>query len=271
MATSGLEVRLRAGAARAEVTRFTHTIDQVVLALREIDSLYVHRPPERAKWVVADLRRDADILSVRVEAQSGGKRPREDLLVSADVFVEGAQILQVKSEVPPLYSPQTVERVGKIATPRGGVEDVVVATYNGRTGDWATLSKNVREHAQEAVRGREESFGSFCGLLEVLARPRRNSNTLKVSIYDEDSRHAIVGIAPSEMESQMHELFGERVLAGGMLIRNSSGQPIRINLKQLERLESPPYPSTSDLLGVEPDWLGGIPVDQYIAEVRRRA
>lgn len=269
MATTGLDVRIRVGDSRLEVTRFTKTIDQVVIALREIDALYVRRPPERVTWVVAGLRQQEGALSVRVEAQSKGRRPRTDLLVPADALVAGARRLQEAAVVPDLYSPQTVERVGGIATPKGGLSSVEFATYNGSRGEPAILSNSVREHAEEAVRGREESFGSFAGVLEVLAQPRRGEGVLKLSIYDEQSRRAILGKASREFESQIHELFGERVLAGGILTRNSSGQPIRLEVKELERFATAPYPAADDLLGAAPDWLGGMAVDAYIAEVRR--
>ncbi|WP_157170707.1 hypothetical protein [Nocardia araoensis] len=269
MTTTGLDVRLRVGQSRVEVTRFTKTIDQVVIALREIDALYVRRPPERVTWVVAGLRQHASELSVRVEAESKGRRPLEDLLVPADALVSGARQLQEVAEVPELYSPQTVERVIDIATPKGGLHSVEVATYNGSRGEPVTLSNSVRDNAKEAVRGRGESYGSFAGVLEVLARPRRRTEMLKLSIYDVQTRRAIIGMASSEFEEKVHALFGKRVLAGGLLTRNSSGQAIRLEVKQLEGFEAVPYPKADDLLGAAPDWLGGMSVDAYIAEVRR--
>lgn len=192
----------------------------------------------------------------------------QDLLVPADALVAGAEHLYQVSEIPPLYSPRTVERVADIATPKGGIEDVVVATYNGRVGKTVALSTDVRVHAKEAVRGREFSFGSVSGTLELLAKPRRSQDSLKVSIYDPHRRTAVIGIAPAGMEGQIHDLFGESVLAGGLVSRNSRGQAVRIDISDLEPMMTQQYPDADALLGVAPDWLGDMTVDEYITEVR---
>ncbi|MCP2192520.1 hypothetical protein LX14_000210 [Williamsia deligens] len=59
MVATGLEVTLHQGRERAEVSRFTRTLDGIVLSLREIDQVYLTRAP-RATWVQADLKHRRD-------------------------------------------------------------------------------------------------------------------------------------------------------------------------------------------------------------------
>nr|WP_218681144.1 hypothetical protein [Rhodococcus qingshengii] len=269
MTTTGIEVRVRAGHERAEVTRFTKTINEVVLSLREIDRVYLERAT-RATWVIADLSNQSGDMRVRLEARPHSmKRELRDMVVPADALVNGAVQLARVAEVPKLYMPNTVRRLAGIATLQGGVQGVSVATYNGRVGTTVELTQAVREHAEQAVQGRERSYGSFAGVLDLISK-RRNQRGLKISMYDRASRRAIDGNAPESMEEQIRELFGHRVLAGGIVTRNERGQAIRIEMKRLEQIENGASgrPSTDELLGIAPDWLGNLSVDEYIAGVR---
>ena len=165
MGTTGLEVRLREGRERAEVGRFTRSLDEIVLALREIDRVYLMRGT-RATWILTDLDHDGDDMVVRLEARpSSKKRPTDDMLVPVRAFVEGAARLSEAAEVPRLFTAATVERVAELAEPQRGVQEVSLALYNGSVGQAVSLSGAVLEHAREAVRTHEISYGSVTGIL----------------------------------------------------------------------------------------------------------
>lgn len=114
MPTTGLEVRLTEGRERAEVTRFTKTLDEIVRALREIDRVYL-RKGTRATWVMAALSHnpDRDELVVRLEARPrSSARSSEDMLKPVKALVNGAERLAEVAEVPEYFSPATVGRLG---------------------------------------------------------------------------------------------------------------------------------------------------------------
>jgi hypothetical protein len=73
------------------------------------------------------------------------------------------------------------------------------------------------------------------------------------------------------MEDEVHRYWRRRVLAIGKVTRNERGQVVRIAIERFESLpendnERAPV---SELLGIDPDWLAGQNVDDYVREVRR--
>lgn len=271
MATTGLEVRVREGRERAEVGRFTRTLDEIVLALREIDRTYLMRGT-RATWILADLDHDGDEMVVRLEARPSTRgRPTEDMLVPMRAFVEGAARLYVAAEVPRLFTATTVERIAVLAQPHRGVQTVSLALYNGQVGARVDLSDNVLRHAREAVRTHEISYGSVTGVLDSLTANHRQRGAMRVSIYEPAQRQAVGGNIAEGMAEELRALWRHRVLAGGKVRRNQRGQVIRIDIDRLEPMpeDNLGRPSTQQLLGVAPDWLEGQAVDEFLRDVRR--
>ena len=269
MTTTGLEVRLHEGRERAEVTRFTKTLDEIVRSLREIDRVYLMRGT-RATWVMADLRHDHDEMVVRLEARaSTGARTAEDMLVPVMAFVAGAASLNEVAEIPRLFSPTTVERLASLAEAKQGVQSVSVAAYNGQVGPRVALSDSVREHAREAVRPFEISYGSISGVLDLVGTSHRQRG-MRLSIYDPAGRQAVDGFVAERLAEELRLMWRHRVLAGGKIKRNRRGQVIRIEVDRIERLpdDDRGRPDTDQVLGMAPDWLNGQSVDQYLREVR---
>jgi hypothetical protein len=57
-------------------------------------------------------------------------------------------------------------------------------------------------------------------------------------------------------------------LAGGLLTRNDLGQAVQLRLEVVEELD-PIRPDVEALTGLDPDWIGGADVDEWIAAGRR--
>lgn len=265
----GLEVRLRAGAERAEVLRFTRTLNEVVASLREIDRAY-HTRRSEATWVVADTGRDQGDFVIKVELRAPGRnRDIHDMMVPAQALVEGVELLAQVPEVPRYYLPQTVRRLATIGQPGHGVRRVELATYNGRRGRPVPVSDEVLAHAATAVRAARRSLGSVVGTLEALRAGRGARRATKVTIFEPRTRRAVSGRVANHLVDQLPDAWGHRVALGGLLVRNERGQVVDMEVDRLERLpETPTRPSTTELLGIAPDWIDGMDVDEYVASVR---
>ena len=265
---TGLEVRLHEGRERAAVTRVARTLTEVVRSLREIDQVHLLRGT-RATWVMADMeRQDADLV-LRLEARLiPSRRSMADVLVPAVALVEGAGRLQSEAAVPRLFSPATVERVGRLAAPHDGVQSVSISTYNGAPGEAVDLSDAVRVNASMAVRTSEISYGSVAGTLSGLRETR--GRAVKVTVRETRGRQAIDGYVPGAMAEQLRDAWRHRVLLGGKVRRNARGQAIRIDVDVIERLPegNASRPTTDDLVGAGAAWLGDMSVDEFIDEVR---
>jgi hypothetical protein len=272
MAAGALDVRIRSGhAERVELARLTRTLNEVRLALDEIDRVYVLRG-RRPRWVVSTLRDYPDWLLVRLTAAETRTRDTSSLLAPAEALVSGINTLQRVPEVPQYYTESTVERVLKIGEPGQGVQEVSLATVNGKVdADYVPVSEPVRQHAREAVRGAETSLGSVAGWLDQMNARRVGKGILVVSLFDSLTRRAVTGHMPAAMEPEAHELWRHRVLARGQVTRNERGQAVRINIEGFERLPEDDHARApvEDLLGIDRDWTGGQNVDEYVREARR--
>lgn len=269
MAGTGLQVTLHQGRERAEVTRFTRTLDEIVRALREIDRVYLLHGT-RATWVMADVTHRADDLVVRLEARLvPTKRAPADMFVPVQALIDGAETLRMESTVPRLFAPSTVRRIAKIAEPREGVQTVTLATYNGEVGRPVELTDVVRDNADAAVKPFEIAYGSVVGRLFGL-RDLRTGKTLKVTVRDERRGQAIDGHVPGSMDEEVREAWRHRVILGGKVRRNAQGQPIRIDVDRIERMPEGDAVRTSThaLLGAGSEWLDGLSVDGYLKHIR---
>jgi hypothetical protein len=93
---------------------------------------------------------------------------------------------------------------------------------------------------------------------------------LVVGIYNPLTRRAVTGHLPAEMEDEAHDKYWrKRVLAQGQITRNKRGQIVRIKIERLEFLHDQERAAADELLGIDPNWIAGRDVDEYIEEARR--
>lgn len=231
--TTGLEVRLHQGRERAELSQFTRTLDEVRLALRDIDQVYLLQGT-RATWVVDDLKHERDDLVVRMQARDvQSTRPAADMQIPVLALVDGAAVLQRQPTVPEYFTKSTIERLVKLATPTVGVQGVSLAAYNGKTGELVELDDVVRENAKAAAYPSAISWGSVTGRLSEL-RTTEGRGAVRITIRD--GRRAVAGRVPQDRTEQLREMWGHRVTLGGVLKRNASGQVVHIDVDRLEAM-----------------------------------
>ena len=143
---------------------------------------------------------------------------------------------------------ERVQRVGS-QIKRAEIDAVKIASLNGSRHNSSINGKTI-EQAYQAVKPATNSWGSILGRLEDL-RARKGRDPRAV-IYMARTRRAIVVRASRDQTNQLRDAWGRDVLATGQLTRNSSGQPIRLELTQLEIVEPSPNVSAWSLLGVAP-------------------
>lgn len=267
MTATGLEVRLHEGLERAEATRVARTVNEVVWALREIDRVHLLHGT-RATWVMADMDRREQDLILRLEPRNTPtRRDLRDMMIPAEALVQGTETLAEKALVPELFTPRTVTRVAELGEPKAGIQTVTLSVYNGRVQHSVLLSDQVRINAAQAVKPYEVSYGSVSGMLSTLRDPLRGA--VRVTVRD-NSKRAIEGIVPDSLAEALPASWRHRVALIGKVKRNSQGQPIRVDVDNIELLPegSLSRPSTNTILGIGKDWLDGLSVDEFLREVR---
>lgn len=270
MTTTGLEVTLHQGRERAEVTQFTQTLEEIVRALREIDHVYLQRAT-RATWVMASLTNESDNLIARLEVRrTPAKRELSDFIVPVEALVNGARTLQAVPSVPRLFSPTTVSRMGDLASPRNGVQTVSLAAYNGSVGEAVALTDSVRENAKAALDPYQISYGSITGRVIGMKELSRTKK-VRLTVRAEPTQTIVFADAPERLVELVRTSWRHRMLLGGKVRRNASGQAIRMDVDALERMpeDDSGRPSTEILLGVGQSWFPDASVDDAIDRMRR--
>jgi hypothetical protein len=266
---TALDVRLtREEKHLPDLGRFVSTLQRLGTALDGIDRALMPQRGERPRWVVQDLRHTGAFFDVTLTARPARSRPMESLLEPVRALVDGVRDLEAEPELPAYYSELTIDRLLELAEPRAGIREVAVAAVNGAREPWAPLSERVVEHGRAAVWGVEESIGSVTGRLDGLKRTRRG---LTVHVFDQTARRTVTGTAPLAMADQLRPAWPGRVTVRGRITRNARGQAVKISISDVERLPSDDsgVPSTRDLLGVAPDWTGGLSVEEFLARRNR--
>ncbi|MBB1482633.1 hypothetical protein H5392_02010 [Tessaracoccus sp. MC1865] len=268
MATAtGLEVRVHEGRERAEAKRVTNTVDQVLASLHEIDQMYLLRAV-RPTWVMADMDRVDQVLVIRLEARHQRRREMADLLVPAEALVAGARVLRELPEVPPLFAPRTVQRLGGLAEPKDGVQHVTLATYNGSANRPVALDEAVRANAAAAVRPFEVAHGTVTGYLTTLSDAKQKG-AVKVGVKT-STNLVVKGLVPEQLADRLRSLWRHRVSVLGRIRRNAQGQPLLIDVEHLEQMpeDNSLRPSTDELLGIGAEWFTDMTVDQFLEQIR---
>jgi hypothetical protein len=269
MAATGLEVTLHQGRERAEVRRFTHTLNEIVASLREIDEVYKERAT-RATWVLAAVSHRRSNLIVRLEAREvPKKRELSDMLVPVQALVDGAKVLQREPSVPHLFTPATVGRLGELAEPNDGVQTVSLATYNGQRGKPVGLTDKVKNNAAAAVQPYEFSYGTITGKVFGL-KDNTRTRGVRLTIRDETRREAVEGEVPENLAETIRGAWRHRVTIGGIIRRNSRGQAIRVDVDRIEPMPEGDSgrPSPDELLGVAEPEFTKISVDEFVDRLR---
>ncbi|MFC0861898.1 hypothetical protein ACFHYQ_06280 [Sphaerimonospora cavernae] len=271
MGMNALEVRLREGAERVDVLRLTDTLAQVKNALDEIDRVYQWKRSARPEWVVQSMAQRRGELVIQITARESRRREWPSLLIPVNALVTGVQRLQDVAEVPQYYTEGTVERLLKIGEPGRGLQEVSVATVNGKVGPHYPVSEMVRQHARSAVTGTQRSLGSVAGWLDAMSARRAAKGLIVVGLFDPLTRRAVTGHLSTDMQETVEKFWRHRVLARGMVTRNERGQVVRIQIEHLEGLpeDDSSRAPVSHVLESDPEWLGGQSVDDYLREARR--
>lgn len=265
---SALEVRIAPTSARLDLKTYTQILGEVRLSLEEVDRTALPVRSPRLKWAIADMKMDRDVKITLVPAVVPPKRSLQSIAAPLHGFVEGVDMLAEAPKIPPYFSERTVARVGHIGKHigSGGIEQVAVTSLNGDR-HTAVVDADTVDNASRAVLPAKSAFSSVTGTLDVLSHSRGSSP--RALIRDPRTRHAVRVVAHSDHSELLRKAWGRRVIASGVLQRNSEGQPVSLQMTDLEVLPDYRAPmDPADILGINPRATGDLSTAEYLKQVR---
>jgi len=183
-----------------------------------------------------------------------------------DSAFDGMRLLDSEPRVPENFSTASVGRTSRLARRigRGGVTGMKVVRLDDHRS--APITLVVADNAKAALSASSSGIGSVMGRLEMISVHRRPY----FNVYDARTRRAVRCDFDREKDlEQVKAALGRRVLTAGILQRNRVGQTVRVKLSRLEVI--PPedqLPSVDDIVGMAPDFTGGMSTDEYLEYLR---
>jgi len=272
MSDAALEVRLGGKPGGISERAFTGTLDNVTRALEELDRILEPRRTSRPVWNVTHTAWETDG-SARVQLtpdlRSSSSRSFEEVSRPTAELWGGIRSLDRLPEIPNMFTESVVERVsslrGLIDRPRSGLASIaLVPLMVDSPRPPADVSESVHSNAQAAIAAASLSYGSLIGRLDLISARGRYR---KIGLYA-DGGVAVNCNVDKIPYPELFALFDQRVAAIGLLRRNASGQPVRLDVDSIERIPESAVVGSAALLGAIPDLGGDLTAVEYVRSRR---
>jgi hypothetical protein len=181
-------------------------------------------------------------------------------------YIDGLRDVETAVALPRFLTDASLDRLNRLTKPLGtpGAQYFEAKWMNGATND-VRVTSSAQRNLTELRSARLRSMGSVTGILDSLSL--RGSN--KFQVYDDVWERPVSAEFKAEELQRVKDALGERVNVTGTLLRNSKGQPIRVENPRLEVL--PPGPPLTSIVGIAPDFLGSLPLCEYMKYAGQQA
>ncbi len=246
---------------------FIRALDNARAVIQGVDTALTLSKSGIVEWYVQDLRMGS--LQATLVA-----RPRRGTALAyspakadeiATAVVSGMKQVEEAATVPDLFPEQSMRRLqylGNLMRKNGASAFRAVKTDDQLQ---ARVTAAAAEHAKEALKPRYSASGSVVGRLDVVSVHRGRLFT----VYDEIHRRPVRGSFADEIMPLVKEALGKRVLAGGIIKRNSAHQMVSVFVENLEIMpEDRDLPTVAELVGSDPEFTGGLPAAEWVRRAR---
>lgn len=265
-----LRIKLPGPEGSADAQRAFLVLSKVTSLLGALDRARV-ASPGRTIWAISHLGHGSVETALRV----GRPRPGLTVTESADelrALFDGFAQAQAQDGAPPGWPQQAVKigaEIGRYLGPTSeegmllGLDDDVHGLRN------VTITRIAGDHLSAALLGRRTSIGSLIGYIEEI-NTHKDRNTARLWL---DHPRCFVEVSfKNEDMGRVRDALTRRVMVAGRLERSSSGQPLKIRMRDLTVLpQKGELPQLTDLAGVDPDFIGGMDPVEYVRNLRDSA
>lgn len=242
---------------------FVLAMNRCLNIIRDVDRVVSARRSEALRWNVAELHSRSG-LHATIRAQPKQLDFGDLAQKVAAGSVEALRIAEGGEYLPPYLSDTGLNTLELLAAGLG---------KNGATGldiehleqqSHAHVSKDVAQHVKRLRVPAVRAIGSVTGRLEAISLHR----SPRFSVYDAVTKRAVnCAFAATALEA-VKEALGRRVNVSGIVVRNSKGQPLRVERANLSVLPlDTDLPSTDDFVGHDPHFTGNLGTGEYLRQL----
>lgn len=216
-------------------------------------------PSEEVTWYVTDLRVDSAVAVLTADSLS--EAPQRVGIQ----FVRGLAELEHGAGLPAFFPDRALNRVGRMGQPLGVADVGRLRVAIGTDGqqEAVDVTRAISDNIKQLRWPKSRAVGSITGALDTISLRRKKP---RFQVLDPVSRRPVVCDFGADQISAVKDALGRRVTVAGTIVRNSSGQPLRVEEPTFQVL--PPSRALSDLVGIDPSFTGGRSLDDYLRLVR---
>lgn len=214
---------------------------------------------ESVKWYVTALRMGSAVAELTADSATDA---------SARVgheYVGGLRVVESGEGLPPYFPDSALKKLIRISRPLGTKEAAWMTASVGENGhvEESRITGATRVHIEELRSPRSKALGSITGILDTISL---RGSPPKFQVLDPVSRRPVTCQFAASRTDLVKKVLGQRVTVRGTVVRNSKGQPLRVEDPVFDVV--PASPPLASLVGIDRDFTGGLPLDKYLEVVR---
>ncbi|RJP71359.1 MAG: hypothetical protein C4532_07485 [Candidatus Abyssobacteria bacterium SURF_17] len=227
---------------RVTAEEFVKGINAFFSLLNEV-SANITGTPKGLRWIVR-----VEPGSVRMKFIPERLKPfpetPEEIVTKID---EGVRMIETRSERPTYFSDKALKRLRTLIQIRKGESGKVQPIKVGSNGKRSRLTQKSLANINRLFEGEYKDWGSIEGKLEMIAeRP-----SYRFAVYDDLTDKPINCHFPKDILPEILKAFGKRVYVSGIIHYQGDGEPLSIDVEEIELFPSPQeLPSASDVEGI---------------------
>lgn len=216
------------------------------------------------EWVVSGTRIGSFTLELDPPHLLAEEGTRTD---TATALVKGIDYLERERQVPLELRETALRRLQAVAgSLRSGNDEYEILITSIATGDTARISHPMVKQINQLLLKERISVGSIEGKLELISV---HEGSRKFNIYHDVTGRAAQCDLPRELEQQVIDALGSRVIVSGKIHRNLNGTPVRVKVERLRVLPvRNEVPTIDELMGSIPDLTGDLPTEEFVRMIR---
>lgn len=257
-------IYMRVGEGQAvDLPEFVGAMGNFLGLLREVDSTVAEKKGGHLRWRVTTLNNapsplvGVTPLLLRNAGNDTSTRVEREIINNVVSLTE-------KGERNKFLSDAALSRVERIAKSAPKIGESVI--YTDKRGDVSLSTKvtiKTLTQVQDLTSIKSISFGTVVGSLDSISVHHGK----EFRVWDENFKRPVRCRFHAKQESQAKDLLGLRVIVTGMVSADRYGQPLSMNVENLEGAALGMLPSIEEMVGLVPNFTGGLSLREFFEDM----
>jgi hypothetical protein len=246
-----LTLTIRGPRRRVPASALASVLTETLGILDELQA--THAPGHPLTWYLTGLRIGSAQAVLTAEDIS------TDAFTIGSEFVRALDVVEMGQSLPEYFSVKSLKGLKRLAKPFGTPEvEYLEASVKSDEGSVsAKATAKIGENLRKLQTPRSSALGSITGYLDLIST--RNKN--KFELRDPVSKRPVSCTFTDDQLEEIKGALKHRIVVRGMVVRNASGQPLRVDDAEFEVMaEAPPLTS---LVGIDQGFIGGLSLPEY--------